>query len=306
MSSRRARSRHLTSLRSPHARRGSSLVELLTALPLMAVATGCALLLLVQAAADRRAHQAAHTGVRELRHARAVLAAELAPLRARELLTVTDTLLAVLSQQGIVTVCTSDSLTVDVAPALGASSAWLDALRAGDPVLGFASSDALEDPPRPIVTALAAPARRLGVGPCGRAITRRWRLTHGGVVANGRPLARGAPLVVQREVQYVHYRSNGQWWLGRRARDGAAWETVQPIAGPLESPARRGLAMVGLTAAHAPTRAADSIAALAITLRSLPVMRSAPSASPRRLVLPADSLTSELPLRSESWSRGAP
>jgi hypothetical protein len=286
-------------------RRGSALVELLTALPLLAIATGCSLLLLVQAAADRRAHHAAQAGARELRHARAVLAADLAPLRARDLLTVSDTLLGLRSQLGLTMVCAQDALSIDVAPAAGSTAAWLDALRAGDEVLAFEAANGVGDPPRPVTASLAAPARRLGAGRCGALVVRqRWQLALRGALPPGLTLTRGAPLLVQREVQYVHYRSNGQWWLGRRTRDGATWETLQPLAGPLASPAQGGLTLRGRSATGTPTQVTDSMAALALTLR-VPPTRRVTLGAPSRLVLPADSLVSELPLRGDAWSRGA-
>jgi hypothetical protein len=281
-------------------------VELLTALPLMAIATGCAVLMLAQAAADRRAQVGAHAGARELRHARAVLAAELAPLRARDLITVSDTLLAVRSQQGVAQLCTSDSLSLDIAvPPIGDASAWPDALKAGDAVRTWVAGTAFADTPSEAMAALTGPARRIGGGPCGAATVRqRWRLPVGGLASAGAPLLVGAPVIAQREVQFVHYRSNGRWWLGRRARDGAGWETLQPVAGPLESPARRGLTLRGLNVARTSTTVTDSMAAVVLTLRVPVVARPSSSAAARRVLLPPDSLTAELSLRAEAWSRG--
>ncbi len=272
----------------------------------MVIATGCAVLLLVQVAADRRAHSAAQSGARELRHARAVLAAELAPLPARDLLVVSDTLLAMHSQLGVVTVCASDSTGVDVASAAGlAPTAWLESTRAGDVIRAWSAGGAPNDAPQPLMLALVVPARRLGAGPCGASVVRqRWRLALAGLPAVGAPLLVGAPLEAHREVQYVHYRSNGRWWLGRRARDGATWETVQPVAGPLESPARGGLTMRGLDVAGAVTTRVDSMAAIALVARVPRVARPTTPAAARRVVLPPDSLVTELPLRAESWTRG--
>lgn len=287
-------------------------MELLTALPLMAIATGCAVLMLLQAAADRRAHSAAQASARELRHARDVLAAELAPLRARDLLTVSDTLLAVLSQFGVATVCAHDSLSIDVAAPPGAgSSAWLDATRAGDGLLAWGADAAVGATPIELASTLASGARRLGGGPCAAGVAaQRWRLTIRGFAGPALPLVVGAPLIIQREVQYVHYRSSGRWWLGRRTRDGATWETVQPVAGPLAAPARApargGVSLRGLTVASTPTARLDSIAGVALILR-VPAGAAAPTrATLARLVLPPDSLVTELPLRGDAWQRGAP
>lgn len=274
----------------------------------MAIATGCSVLLLIEVAADRRAHASAQSGARELRHARAVLAAELAPLRARDLVTVSDTLVAVMSQLGVVQLCATDSASVDVALSPGVDAAvWLDALKADDQLLAWVAEEPLSEIPREADARLTAPARRLGAGACGAMMVRqRWRLSVrvAGAPMIGTPMI-GAPVVLQREVQFVHYRSNGQWWLGRRARDGGTWEIVQPVAGPLESPSRGGLTARGLTAARQPTGATDSMALIALTLR-VPARHRPGSTAIRRVVLPPDSLVTELPLRAASWSRGAP
>jgi prepilin-type N-terminal cleavage/methylation domain-containing protein len=54
----------------------------------------------------------------------------------------------------------------------------------------------------------------------------------------------GIPVRVTRPLRYSLYRSgNGMWWLGQRdwSPDGARFNTIQPIAGPLLAPSSRGL-----------------------------------------------------------------
>jgi len=54
----------------------------------------------------------------------------------------------------------------------------------------------------------------------------------------------GTPVRVTRPLRYSLYRSgDGMWWLGERdwSTDGAQFNTIQPVAGPLLSPSSRGL-----------------------------------------------------------------
>ncbi len=279
------------------------MVELLCAVPLMGIATALTLLLLVQAAADRRRHAQGQVGAREMRHALAVLAAELAPLRAADVRVVTDTLLELRSQLGVAIICASDSASVDVAsPPAERDSPWLDALRAGDPVRSWRAPLSVLDDPLEAAGTISAPTRRLGAGTCGtQRVRQRWRVaTTLGISPN--VLLIGAPLVVQRDVQYLHYKSTGQWWLGRRARDGATWEVTQPVVGPVESPAKRGVQLRGLAVSALETGIRDSIASLLVKLRVPPPKQLASARN--RLVIPPESTQVELALRAAAWHRG--
>lgn len=281
------------------------MVELLCAVPLMGIATALTLLLLVQAAADRRRHAQGQAGAREMRHAIAVLASDLAPLRSTDLRIVSDSLLELRSQLGVAIICATDSASVDVAsPPAERDSPWLDALRAGDPVRAWQTPQYLLDDPVEVSGFVSAPTRRLGAGVCGaQRVRQRWRVsTTLGQSPN--VLLVGAPLVAQRDVQYLHYKSNGQWWLGRRARDGAIWEVTQPVVGPLESPTKRGLQLRGLAASALETGVRDSMASLLVTLRVPPPRQLASIRN--RLVLPPESTHVELALRAAAWHRGRP
>lgn len=271
----------------------------------MGLATALTLLLLVHAAADRRRHAQGQVGAREMRHAIAVLTSELAPLRAEDLRVVSDSLLELRGQLGVAIVCASDSSSVDVAsPPAERDSPWLDGLRAGDPVRSWRAPMSVLDEPTEAVAIVTAPARRLGGGACGtQRVRQRWRVaTSLGQSPN--VLLVGAPLVVQRDVQYLHYKSGGQWWLGRRARDGASWEVTQPVVGPLESPTKRGLQLRGLAASALETGVRDSMASLVIKLRVPPPRQVASIRA--RLVLPPESTQVELALRASAWHRGRP
>lgn len=252
-------------------RRASTLVELLVALPLTVLVAAAAAMLLVRVARSARAQSAILATTRELRHVRAVLGADLAPLDGRDLRTVTDTLLEFRGLLGVLHVCdTPDSRTVTAAVPSASSDLWVVALREGDPAVLWRRGRAVADPPTPVSTQLSGVPVALPGGACGVTDVppaRRWRLTVRDSVA---PIAIGAPMSVHRDVRYRHYRSAGRWWLGRQTRDGAAWEAVQPVAGPLLSLIDGGLhlevrdALGGELDIHASTP--DSVRAQAATL----------------------------------------
>lgn len=54
-------------------------------------------------------------------------------------------------------------------------------------------------------------------------------------------VAAGAPVRLARRRRYSLYRAAEGWQLGVRDWDGAAWETVQPLAGPFGTPSEGGL-----------------------------------------------------------------
>src|SRR5262245_21017566 len=85
----------------------------------------------------------------------------------------------------------------------------------------------------------------------------------------------GTPVRVTRPLRYSLYRSgNGMWWLGQRdwSPDGAQFNTIQPIAGPLLSPALRGLRFEYFDSAGTeltlPVADARAIALMRIELRA--------------------------------------
>lgn len=150
------------------ARAGSTLVELLTALPLMAIATGAVLLILAQAAHDGRLTAHAQGNTRERRHARQLLQAELAPLAARDLVTVHDTVLEFWAAEGVALLCAIGPGVVEMAPAPGERlTAWMDGLRAGDQVIWWSSPAAPGETPSRVTSSVTAAPVRLPRGPCG-------------------------------------------------------------------------------------------------------------------------------------------
>lgn len=228
--------------KAPHAprwsRAGSTLVELLAALPVALLLATTAALLLVHVARTARAQSSALTTTRELRQAVRVLSAELEPLDGSALRIVSDTLLQFSSQLGVMIGCASPSgRTVVAAVPLAINDQWMATLKAGDELRVWHLAP-LGLPPVARRRVLAAPPTALGSGACGAdnatSSGSRWRLT---LTDSSHGLAVGTPVSLHREVRYRHYRSGSTWWLGRQAWDGTGWETVQPVAGPLRAPA---------------------------------------------------------------------
>jgi hypothetical protein len=290
-------------LRRRAARPGSSLVELLAALPMLAIATGIALLLLVQSAADRRRTAYDQRGLRELRHARHLLDAELSPLSGGDLMAWRDSLLHFRAHLGVLRVCGANGTTLDVGAAPGDSTpAWVNAMRAGDQVTFWREPVRPADASAPDSASLTSAPSGQGTSACaGTGTARRWRLS---LTANVDGAWVGAPVIVQRDVQYVHYRSSGQWWIGRRSRDAAGWDVVQPVFGPVESPARGGMRIRMLSVRGTPTSVAESVAVVRVALRlPPPAIAGRPSL---RVARATDSAQVDVALRGEAWSRGRP
>jgi hypothetical protein len=289
-------------------RRGSTLTELLVALPLALLAASAAAMLLVRVARTARTQSAVLSTTRELRHARLLLAAELEPLDGRDLVLVTDTVLEVRSHVGVFIVCEGrDAAHRLVAVPAGTAEQWVSTLRPGDdlrlwqaPLSPAATpverTAVLRQTPTPVA---AAPCTAHGGGP-----VPRWRLTFSDSTLTLLP---GAPLLVRRGTRLQHYRSAGAWWLGRRQRDGAVWDGLQPVAGPFLSAAEGGVHVRAVTAvehsvavlAPLPDSAAARIAGIEVVLRA-----------PRRALEPGgvrfDSATSLVPFRATAPDRRQP
>jgi hypothetical protein len=274
-------------------------VELLVALPVAVLVAAVAGVLLVRLARTARVHDTQLSTSRELRHAALVLEADLAAVRPADLVTASDSLIEALVPQGVLQVCavTAPS-TMDVAlPADSLDGAWLSAVRAGDDARVFHAAAMVTDTPvtmvRPLVKASGLAAAPCGVGTPATPV-RQWRLTFADSQAS--LAGAGHPLVVRRPVRYSHYRSGSNWWLGRRTRDLAGWDVVQPVAGPLHSAAKGGMRVSILTATGAATTRPDSAALLRIMLR-------APHTVAQQNGRDTDSLRVLLPLRPDASVR---
>ena len=241
------------------ARRGTTLVELLVALTMLAV--------LVAATADVVARQWRTQGALDARRAaRAQLAAAADALRpalrmaagdggavdSSDFLFVSDTLLELRTALGASVVCAvAGPTTVELPPLSSASPSltwWRAAPQPGDVALVF-SDDSLGGAWRTLpVAALGTSA----AGCAGSSLVSasdpqpRHRLTLAAALPAG--VVPGTPIRFARRVRWLHYRaSDGRWYLGEREWDGTAWTGTQPVAGPLRPPgARGGLAMRAL------------------------------------------------------------
>ncbi len=289
--------------RVPNTRRGHSMVELLVALPIAIIAAAAAAMLIVRLARITRTQGAQLTAVRELRHGHAVLRDDLEPLEARDLVTVSDSLIEMRAHLGVLHLCEQlSAFTIIVAVPTRTDDAWVFGVRRGDAARTFGAAPEPAAVPIEQHRRVAEPPQALGRGLCGAlstTIARRFRLTF---IDTHPPLAAGTPLLVQREVRYEHYRSGTSWWLGRRTRDGHAWEGIQPVAGPLLPPAHRGMEVTALDAQGGPTLM-DSAASIRLLLR---IPQRGPSSPAARGQNPADSSLLDVVLRAAVSRRAAP
>lgn len=286
-------------------RRGTSLVELLVALPLAVLAATAAALLLLRIARPARAQSAALGVSRELRHARMLLAADLEPISGSDLRIVNDSLLEFSGRLGVAFVCSvPNAFSIEVAVPPQSGDHWLGAARADDTVRGWLLPVHPALAPERVVRVLAADPIATGQHTCGADSTTRspnWRFTFRDSAVHR---LQGTLVSVHRDVRFRHYSSGGLWWIGRQSRVGGQWEGLQPVAGPLVTPAQRGL---DIDARDAQGRAGeinvstpDSIRARVVALRIGMRMRR----RVREGWVPAvDSVDITVPLRSsiQAW-----
>lgn len=288
-------------------RRGTTLIELLVAIPLAVLAAAAAAMILVRVARTARGQSVILANTSALRHTGLVLAADLAPLDGPDLVVLTDTLLEFKSHLGVLESCAGHGARdVIVAIPAGSDDHWVSSIRAGDDVRHWSATGAPGAVPLAFTRPVAGAPQPVPVAPCGMGsdVVRQWRIPLADSLI---PPSTGTPLLVQRAVQYMHYRSGPSWWLGRRSRDGAVWDGLQPVVGPLLSPGSNGVGIRARSAqgtvitASSPLSdsAAAGIAALQIHVRM-----------PRRIAethaLRADSAMLFIPLRASAAGRRAP
>jgi hypothetical protein len=211
-------------------------------LPLALLAAVAAAAILLRVARTARAQASMLSNASALRHAGLVVATELAPLDGRDLVMVTDTLLAFHGHLGVLEVCGGSAADVVVATPAGSPDGWVSTIRAGDKLRGWRTARAPGEEPQAVAHQVGAPPQVLVQASCGmgRHTVRRWRLL---LADSTNESGIGTPLLVTREVRYEHYRSGSTWWLGRRSRDGMGWDGLQPVVGPLSSPVGGGLVL---------------------------------------------------------------
>ena len=234
-------------------RNGSTLVELIVALPLAAMIGVVAVALLLNTHKLARRLDSTTEIARELRQAGAVLVSEIRPLSADDVIAWTDTSLDVHGLAGSGIVCATPAANlIDLLPLNGDDvlrTSWFAAPQSGDAVYSVspdstmvprdgqwrASSLAAYATPGSS-QCVARPLMTLGSSSTGNVI----RLTLAAGLAI-RP-ALGSPVRITRRTRYSLYKaSDAQWYLGRKTYNGMAWTTIQPVAGPLDKPMLRGL-----------------------------------------------------------------
>jgi hypothetical protein len=277
-------------------RAGTTLVELLVTLPLAALVLALVASALLSSWRAARQHDHAARHLRELRHALGALSAEFRPLAPDAVLHWSDTLLTLHSTLGTALVCdhpAPGTVLVIAPPGSSTGVPWRTPPAAGDALHGWtlAADTHTPQPLRATVEAVDGGAScppspavpRASSGPA-------WRLS----LQRPTPLslAPGLPLQLARSVRYRLYASQGGWFLGRQAFTRGAWEAIQPLAGPLESPMASGMRVQGWDATGTPL--APGAAApkhLGLTLRT----PAGPSG--RRAPLPPYSLYAAVTLR---------
>ena len=282
------------------------LLEVLVALPLIALLGGVAVQLLLSV--QRQVVQADGTlgATRTLRHSAGILAAELRVLQPRDLVLWTPTSVEFDGSVGVGFVCAanrgqpqlllvgSDSL---MSVPDSRATVWNQPPQAGDrvsvwlrratPTDSLRADSALV---RAIGTSTDCARSPLLQGRAGDAI----RVTL--VAATSDDVATGTPVRITRRTRYLLYRaSDNDWYVGRQSRSDRGWDIVQPVAGPLQPPRDRGL-VLRVYDAYGVMLADASQAVPARVSIELRAPRRSGRASPR--VVTIDSLRVDVALRS--------
>jgi len=242
----------------PARRAGTALLELLVAIPVLAIVGLAAVAVLLAAHRQARLNDGRQGSARELRHGGLVMAWELRPLQPTDLIAWSDTSIEFNSLVGSGVACdTRDGRrTVHMLPSAGADparTAWITPPESNDRVtlwLGAPTTTSTatrwDGVVRSVGASAACASSLLRLEP-GRAIRLALR------DSLPRDLQDGSPVRVTRRVRYALYRgADGFWYLGRRAFDGTAWDVAQPVVGPLLSAARGGVTITVTDSASTP------------------------------------------------------
>ena len=230
--------------------RGSTLLDVLVALPLIALLgiVAVQLLLTVHRSVIRTDGQLGAT--RELRHGANVLSSELRGLRPRDLIAWADTAVEFDATVGMGVTCavSADKMNVDIVAAdadaaasvvaNGAdalSATWNHPPQAGDRALVFIAGATPADSIRGVeigVRSVTSGANCALSPISGLRGTGSERIELNAPIVGA--LAIGTPLRLIRRTRYSLYRaSDGDSYLGRRTLGPTGWDVIQPVAGPL-------------------------------------------------------------------------
>ncbi|MGV3708815.1 MAG: PilW family protein [Gemmatimonas sp.] len=284
----------------PRARYGSTLVELIVALPIAAIIGTVAMALLLDNHRLARRLNTSTEIARELRQASAVLVSEIRPLSAHDVVAWTDTSLDIRALAGSGVVCAIPTAnTIDLLPLNGSDAlrtSWFATPQAGDEVQTITADSALVPNDERWQSTSLASVTTSGSSTCTtnalmlggtHVSTNAVRLTLASSLAE-RP-AIGTPVRIARRTRYSLYRSaDALWYLGRKTFNGAIWTTVQPVAGPLDRASDHGLRVEVRDSTETPfaSGAARTPRSIALTLRgSSAWFKSATAASVRDSVV---------------------
>jgi type II secretory pathway pseudopilin PulG len=285
-------------------RAGTTLVELLIALPLLALVGAIALMLLLSA---QRATQHADrllANTHELRQASAVLESELRSVAATDLIAWSDTSIDLQSTIGAGIACNGRGTRdrVDLLPERSTDplrTAWSATAQPDDELRVYLNASSATDP-----RAFRASIRSLAYGracagsPLVDSSADPSAQTRTVMLRDPLPasLLAGYPVRIVRLVRYALYQSGGEWFLGRRERSATGWDVVQPFAGPLLPPAAGGLRLQVRDANAAPIAPGDTTARLIhLELRSPARSVAGPNATRRSAI---DSAVIDITLRA--------
>ncbi|MEP6778507.1 MAG: hypothetical protein ABJC26_01365 [Gemmatimonadaceae bacterium] len=234
-------------------RAGHTLVELIVALPVAALLGTVAMGLLLDTHRLARRLQSTTEIARELRQAGAVLTSELRPMSAANVIAWTDTSFEMHAIVGSGVVCATPSPNIiDLLPINSRDvlrTAWFAEPQAGDNVWATTADTTLMPTAArwemftlqsiAATSASNCPTRALftnGFSMGNRPI--RVTLSAG---ANATAHAGTLVRMTQRTRYSLYKASDNFWYLGRKSLGPTGWSTIQPVAGPLDTPARRGL-----------------------------------------------------------------
>jgi len=283
---------------------GVTLLEVLVALPIMAILMSASSLLLFATLRGLEGRMHAIRTHAEIRRGAVLTRRALAPLRARDLRAVSDSQLEIAEHLTIGILCASVSHTQLVV-------AWPSAPPGGD---GIRSGDLLEFWPRGLdAGTLAPPVERAVRGvashtgrdalsaTCVTGIVSRSIVTVDSIPG---ALVVGAPVLVRRRQRWLHYRSASAWWIGRRSFDGRQWDGTQPVVGPVNSPHDGGMFVMAWRRDGAAPDQPDSTIILDVTIRRT-IPDGGVSSTTSRMPLSGNESSAERPT-PDGWSRNVP
>ncbi|MBP6771912.1 MAG: hypothetical protein KA154_02875 [Gemmatimonadaceae bacterium] len=298
--------------------RGVGLLEVLVAIPLLALLGTLAVRLLLGVHQRALADDGALGAVRELRHGTAVLFAELRGVRDGDVIAWSDSTIEIdvtvaagivcnadLNGQWIATLGTAHGGTSSSAPSFDATiggdidAMWNAPPQSGDRIDWWEAGPAPDDSLRANtdVVANVSVTNDCATSPLTAAASaaNTTRLQLATPRASRRSV--GAPLRLLRRARYSHYRaSDGKWYIGRRTMGPAGWDIVQPVAGPVDSRASGGFHLVVFDSLGSPIAPGGASPVRRVRL-AVSAPRESGRASPLRSS--SDSISVDLALRAD-------